>query len=90
MTIKLLADHVLVMPESVEGKTIGGIIIPDTAHKKSCRGQIVGVGQGTKEEQIVVEPGNNIIYRSDAGTEVEVGGEKMLIMRQSDILAVVE
>ena len=90
MTIKPLADRVLVKPAPAEEKTIGGIIIPDTAQEKPSRGTVVAVGQGTKDETMVLKAGDNVLYGKYAGTEVEVDGEKMLIMRQSDVFAVVE
>lgn len=90
MTIKPLADRVLVKPAPAEEKTIGGIIIPDTAQEKPSRGTIVAVGQGTKDEAMVLKAGDSVLYGKYAGTEVEVDGEKLLIMRQSDVFAVVE
>ena len=90
MTIKPLADRVLVKPAPAEEKTVGGIIIPDTAQEKPSRGAVVAVGQGTKDETMVLKAGDNVLYGKYAGTEVEIDGEKLLIMRQSDVLAVVE
>ena len=90
MTIKPLADRVLVKPAPTEEKTIGGIIIPDTAQEKPSRGTVVAVGQGTKDEAMVLKAGDSVLYGKYAGTEVEVDGEKLLIMRQSDVFAVVE
>ena len=88
MTIKPLADRVLVQPMAAE-KTIGGIIIPDTASKeKPIQGTVVAVGNGTKDEEMVLKAGDNVLYGKYAGTEVELDGEKYLIMRQSDVLAV--
>lgn len=89
MNIKPLADRVLVLPAKAEEK-IGGIIIPDTASKeKPIRGEVVAVGNGTKDEEMVLKAGDQILYGKYAGTEVEVDGEKYLIMRQSDVLAVI-
>ena len=90
MTIKPLADRVLVKPAPAEEKTVGGIIIPDTAQENPSRGAVVAVGQGTKDETMVLKAGDNVLYGKYAGTEVEIDGEKLLIMRQSDVLAVVE
>lgn len=88
MTIKPLADRVLVQPMAVEQK-IGGIIIPDTASKeKPIQGTVVAVGNGTKDEEMFLKAGDNVLYGKYAGTEVELDGEKYLIMRQSDVLAV--
>ena len=90
MNIRPLADRVLVMPAKKEEK-IGGIIIPDTASKeKPTQGVIVAVGNGTKDEPMTLKAGDNVLYGKYAGTEIELEGEKYLIMRQSDVLAVVE
>lgn len=89
MTIKPLADRVLVLPAQAEEK-VGGIIIPDTAKEKPQRGKVVAVGNGTKDEEMVLKVGNEVLYGKYAGTELENEGEKYLMMRQSDVLAVVE
>ena len=88
MTIKPLADRVLVLPAPAEEKTIGGIIIPDSAKEKPLKGEVIAIGNGTKDEEMVVKPGDNVLYGKYAGTEIELDGEKYLIMRQSDILAI--
>lgn len=88
MNIKPLADRVLVLPAPAEEKTIGGIIIPDTAKEKPLQGKVVATGNGTKDEEMVVKEGDSVLYGKYAGTEVEFDGTKYLIMRQSDILAV--
>ena len=85
MNIKPLADRVLVLPAPAEEK-VGGIIIPDTAKEKPQRGRIIAVGQGTKDETMVLKENDIVLYGKYAGTELE--GEKYLIMRQSDVLAV--
>ena len=82
MTIKPLADRVLVLPAPAEEK-VGGIIIPDTA-------EVVAVGQGTKDETMVLKKGDKVLYGKYAGTELEDGDKKYLMMRQSDVLAVIE
>lgn len=87
MTIKPLADRVLVRPAAAEEKTIGGIIIPDSAKEKPLKGEVLAIGQGTKEEVMVLQVGDTVLYGKFAGTEIEVEGEKLLIMRQSDIFA---
>ena len=90
MNIRPLADRVLVMPAKTEEK-IGGIIIPDTASKeKPTQGVIVAVGNGTKDEPMTLKAGDNVLYGKYAGTEIELEGEKYLIMRQSDVVAVIE
>ena len=89
MTIKPLADRVLVLPAQAEEK-VGGIIIPDTAKEKPQRGKVVAVGTGTKDEEMILKVGDEVLYGKYAGTELENEGEKYLITRQSDVLAVVE
>lgn len=89
MTIKPLADRVLVLPAPAEEK-VGGIIIPDTAKEKPQRGKVVAVGNGTKDEEMILKVGDEVLYGKYAGTEIESEGEKFLMMRQSDVLAVVE
>ena len=88
MNIKPLADRVLILPAPAEEKTIGGIIIPDTAKEKPLKGEVIAVGNGTKDEEMVLKVGNTVLYGKYAGTELEVEGAKYLIMRQSDVLAV--
>lgn len=89
MNIKPLADRVLIKPAAVEEKTIGGIIIPDSAKEKPLVGEVVAAGQGSKDEEMIVKTGDKVLYGKYAGTELEWEGEKYLIMRQSDILAIV-
>lgn len=88
MNIKPLADRVLILPMAAEEKTIGGIIIPDTAKEKPLQGKVVAVGNGTKDEEIVIAVGDQVLYGKYSGTELEHEGEKYLIMRQSDVLAI--
>ena len=90
MSIKPLADRVLVMPAAAEEKTVSGIIIPDTAKEKPLKGEVVSVGSGTKDEEMILKAGDQVLYGKYAGTEIELDGEKYLIMRQSDILAIIE
>lgn len=85
--IQPLADRVLVKPAAAEEKTVGGIIIPDSAKEKPLRGEVLAVGNGTKEEEMVLKAGDQVLYGKYAGTELELEGEKFLIMRQSDVLA---
>lgn len=89
MNIKPLADRVLIKPTAAEEKTIGGIIIPDSAKEKPLRGEVLAVGGGTKDEQMVLKAGDTVLYGKYAGTELELDGEKYLIMRQSDVLAII-
>ena len=72
-----------------EQKTVSGIIIPDSAKEKPLKGEVLAVGNGTKDEEMVVAIGNTVLYGKYAGTELEWEGEKYLIMRQSDILAII-
>jgi len=88
MNIKPLADRVLIKPAPAEERTAGGIIIPDTAKEKPLQGEVLAAGNGTKDEEMVLKSGDRVLYGKYAGTEVELDGEKYLIMRQSDVLAV--
>ena len=88
MKIQPLADRVLVKPAPAEEKTIGGIIIPDSAKEKPLKGEVLACGQGTKDETMVVKPGDTVLYGKYAGQEIEWDGEKYLMMRQSDLLAI--
>ena len=87
--IKPLADRVLIKPAAAEEKTVGGIIIPDSAKEKPLRGEVLAVGHGTKDEDMVLKAGDTVLYGKYAGTELEIDGEKYLIMKQSDVLAVI-
>lgn len=89
MNIKPLADRVLVEPAQAEEKTAGGIIIPDTAKEKPQKGKIVAVGNGKKDEPITVKVGDTVLYGKYAGTEITVEGKEYLIMRESDIYAII-
>ena len=72
MNIKPLADRVLILPAPAEEKTIGGIIIPDTAKEKPLKGEVIAVGNGTKDEEMVLKVGDTVLYGKYAGTELEV------------------
>ena len=87
--IKPLADRVLVEAAAAEDKTAGGIIIPDTAKEKPQKGTVVAVGPGKKDEPMTVKVGDSVLYGKYAGTEVTIDGDNYLIMRESDIVAVV-
>ena len=89
MNIKPLADRVLVLPAPAEEK-VGGIIIPDTAKEKPLHGVIKAVGKGTKDEEMILKEGDEVLYGKYSGTEIELEGTKYLLMRQSDVLAVIE
>lgn len=89
MNIQPLADRVLVTPAPAEEK-IGGIIIPDTAKEKPLQGTVVAVGGGKKDEEMILKAGDTVLYGKYAGQEVEYRGEKYLIMRQSDVIAILK
>ncbi|MBQ6732412.1 MAG: co-chaperone GroES [Paludibacteraceae bacterium] len=89
MNIKPLADRVLILPDAAEEKSAGGIILPDSAKEKPLRGKVIAIGNGTKDEEMVVKEGDSVLYGKYAGTEIEFEGTKYLIMRQSDILAII-
>jgi chaperonin GroES len=88
VNIKPLADRVLVEPAAAEEKTASGIIIPDTAKEKPQRGQIIAIGSGKKDEPLTVKVGDTVLYGKYSGTEITVDGKDYLIMRESDIFAV--
>ena len=89
VNIKPLADRVIVAPAAAEEKTKSGIIIPDTAKEKPQKGTIVAVGNGKKDEPLTVKVGDTVLYGKYAGTEITVEGTDYLIMRESDIFAVI-
>lgn len=89
MKITPLADRVLIEPAKAEEKSRGGIIIPDSAKEKPLKGTVVAVGGGTKDEKMELQKGDEVLYGKYAGTELEFDGEKYMIMRQSDILAII-
>lgn len=86
--VKPLADRVLLKPAEVETKTAAGIIIPDTAKEKPVRGEVIAIGQGKKDEPMTVKVGDMVLYGKYSGTEINVEGEDYLIMRESDIFAI--
>ncbi len=89
LSIKPLADRVLVEAAPAVEKTAGGIIIPDTAKEKPQKGKVIAIGTGKKDEPITVKVGDNILYGKYSGTEINIEGKEYLIMRESDIYAVV-
>ncbi|MBR5175444.1 MAG: co-chaperone GroES [Bacteroidales bacterium] len=86
--IKPLADRVLIEPKEAETKTASGIYIPDTAKEKPQQGKVIAVGPGKKDEPMEVKVGDEVLYGKYAGTEVTVEEKKYLIVKQSDILAI--
>lgn len=89
MTLKPLADRVLIQPTAAEEVTAAGIIIPDAAKEKPLRGTVLAVGDGTADEKMILKAGDKVLYGKYAGTELEVEGDKLLIMKQSEVLAIV-
>ncbi|MCQ2067194.1 MAG: co-chaperone GroES [Bacteroidaceae bacterium] len=89
MNIKPLADRVLILPAEAEKKTVGGIIIPDTATEKPLKGEVIAAGEGSKDEKMMLKKGDVVLYGKYSGTEIEFDGTKYLIMRQSDVLAII-
>jgi chaperonin GroES len=89
INIKPLADRVIVEPAPAEEKTPGGIIIPDTAKEKPQKGTVVAVGPGKKDEPMTVKVGDKVLYGKYAGTEINIDGKEYLIMRESDIYAII-
>jgi chaperonin GroES len=88
VSIRPLQDRVLVEAAAAEEKTAGGIIIPDTAKEKPQKGKIIAVGNGKKDEPLTVKVGDEVLYGKYAGTEISVAGKEYLIMRESDIFAI--
>lgn len=89
VNITPLHDRVIVKPAAAEERTAGGIIIPDTAKEKPQRGTVVAAGPGKKDEPMTVKTGDTILYGKYAGTEITFEGVDYLIMRESDILAII-
>ena len=89
VNIKPLADRLLIAPAEAEQKTAGGIIIPDTAKEKPQKGTVVAVGPGKKDEPMTVKVGDTVIYGKYSGTEMQLDGENYLIMKESDIYAII-
>ena len=89
VNIKPLADRVLISPLAAETKTASGLIIPDSAKEKPSKGTVVAVGKGTKDDPITVQVGDTVLYGKYAGTELKLEGTDYLIMRESDIFAIV-
>lgn len=88
LSIKPLADRVIVQPAAAETMTKGGLIIPDTAKEKPQKGTIVAAGPGKKDEPVTVKVGDSVLYGKYSGTEISIDGQEYLIMRESDIFAV--
>lgn len=89
VNIQPIADRVLVEPAPAETKTAGGIIIPDTAKEKPQRGKVIAVGKGKPDEPMTVKAGDTVLYGKYSGTELQIEGKDYLIMRESDIYAII-
>ena len=89
MTVKPLADRVLIEPDPAEEKTAGGLYIPDTAKEKPLAGKVIAVGPGTSDVKMEVKVGDQVLYGKYAGTEITIDGKDLLIMKQGDILAII-
>jgi chaperonin GroES len=89
VNVKPLADRVLIEPAAAEEKTASGIFIPDTAKEKPQRGTVVAVGTGKKDEALTVKVGDTVLYGKYSGTELNIEGKDYLIMKESDIFAIV-
>ena len=89
LNIKPLADRVIVAPSAAETTTASGIIIPDTAQEKPQKGNIVALGNGKKDEPMTVKVGDEVLYGKYSGTEFSYEGEDYLIMKESDVLAII-
>lgn len=88
--VKPLFDRIIVKPNIEEHKTASGIIIPDSVKEKPQEGTVVAVGEGKKDEKMVLKPGNKVLFSKYGGTELKFDGEVYLIMRESDVYAVIE
>lgn len=89
MKLKPLADRVIIKPTAAEEVTSSGIIIPDSAKEKPLKGIVLAVGNGTKDEEMILKAGDEVLYGKYAGTEIEFEGDKVLVMRQNEVLAVI-
>lgn len=89
LSIKPLADRVVIEPDLAEEKTASGLIIPDTAKEKPQRGTVVAVGPGTKDNAVTLKVGDKVIYGKYAGTEFHIEGKDFMIMRESDVIAII-
>lgn len=90
LTITPLHDRVVVKPGAAEEKTAGGIIIPDTAKEKPERGEVVAAGPGKKDEPVTVKAGDSVLFSKYSGTEISIEDQDFLIMRESDILTILQ
>ncbi|MDR0364033.1 MAG: co-chaperone GroES [Bacteroidales bacterium] len=89
MKIRPLADRIIIEPAAAEEKTASGIIIPDTAKEKPQKGTVLAVGPGKKDEPMTLKVGDTVLYGKYSGTEIQIEGANYLIMRESDVLAII-
>jgi chaperonin GroES len=89
-TLQMIGDRVLVKPDMIEEKTAGGIFIPDTAKERPSRGEVISVGPGVKDVEMVVNVGDKVLFTKYGNSEITLNGQKHLIMKQNDILAIVK
>ena len=87
--LKPLHDRVVIKPHERENVTSGGIIIPDTAKEKPLKGKVIAVDEGKKDEPMTVKIGDNVIFSKYGGTEVQIGGNEYMILKESEILAII-
>ena len=90
INITPLADRVIIKQEGAETTTASGIIIPDNAQEKPQKGTVIAVGKGTKDNPMTVKSGDNVLYGKYAGTELKYNGSDYMIMKESDILAIIK
>ena len=89
MNIRPLADRVLIQPAAAEEKTVSGIIIPDSAKEKPLKGEVIAIGNGTKDEEMVVKVGDTVLYGKYAGSELKLDGKDYLIVKEGDLLGII-
>jgi chaperonin GroES len=89
LKIRPLADRIIIEPAAAEEKTASGIIIPDTAKEKPQKGTVLAVGPGKKDEPMTLKVGDTVLYGKYSGTEIQIEGANYLIMRESDVLAII-
>lgn len=95
MNFRPLYDRIAVKPIEQEEKTVGGIIIPDTAKEKPMQGKVVAIGKGSRGENGIIQPleiklGDKVLYGKWAGTEVKINGEDLIIMKESDVMGIID
>lgn len=89
-TLQMIGDRVLVKPDMIEEKTTSGIYIPDTAKERPSRGEVISVGPGVKDVEMVVNVGDKVLFTKYGNSEITLNGQKHLIMKQNDILAIIK